>query len=111
VLATFSSFAQFNKNKSRSILEPHKFNVKKLPKLDLKWNEVANYSQEPALKPALQIDDQFNINSRLPIGNEYWIGKTTNFYSDGGTFKATYTYDLLGNVRNSSFSFSFKKKD
>jgi hypothetical protein len=111
VLATIPTLAQFNTNRARLFLEPYQFNVKKMPKLDLKWHQVMNHQTEPSLKPSFHIDDQFNINSQLPLGNDYWIGKTTNFYSEDGGFKATYTYDLLGNVRNSSLSFSLKKKN
>ena len=111
VLSTLCLSAQFNQKTKSTDDKLSEFNVEKPPKLDLKWHEVMNAKKEPSLTSSFDLIDRLNINSRIPSGNEYWIGKTTNYYSEDGKFKATYTYDLQGNVRNSSFSISLKKKD
>lgn len=41
----------------------------------------------------------------------FWSGGVTTFYSKNRMFRTDYTYDMLGNVRDSRISFSFPKRN
>jgi hypothetical protein len=109
VLASTSAMGQFRERKP-AYFQALNFSTQK--PISLKLQLPKAYSSITLYNTA-QLTNNISPYFLTPAvsGQHFWSGGVTTFYSKNRMFRTDYTYDMLGNVRDSRISFSFPKRN